>query len=130
MPDKVILLVDDDQDDIDMFHEAVREINSALKCITAGNGKVAIDLLNKAAQLPDLILLDINMPVMDGFECLKRLKQSKNLQALPVAMYSTAANHQEIKHALELGAFHYYKKPSDFKEIIKCIKSALQKVCV
>jgi len=65
-----IFLIDDDEDDLFFFKDALELIYPTLRCDTATNGKTAIDKLKVSSSLPDLIFLDLNMPVMDGFEFL------------------------------------------------------------
>ena len=71
---KRIFLVDDDVDDQLMFKEVIETINPALQCDTAANGKIALDKLKESSAVPDIIFLDLNMPVMNGYDFLIQIK--------------------------------------------------------
>src|SRR5204863_3105714 len=97
-----ILIVDDDPEDISLFCEAIHEIDSFFKCIAAKNGNEALQLLSKLAKLPDYIFLDINMPGMNGFECLSEIKKNPKLENIPVVMHSSTLSKEEINKSKEL----------------------------
>lgn len=110
-----ILIVDDDDEDIELLCEAVNEIDPNIICKTAGNGKEALKmLLSEGYQLPDYIFLDMNMPKMDGKQCLKEIKQNKLMKHIKVIMYSTSNLSADVKESLELGAVNFWTKPSNF----------------
>jgi CheY-like chemotaxis protein len=83
-----ILIVDDDNDDIEIFTEAVKTISTEINCLRACDGTEAIQLLENIN--PDIIFLDINMPGMDGGECLSVIKKKETFKNLPVVIYSTS----------------------------------------
>jgi CheY-like chemotaxis protein len=122
-----ILLVDDDSDDQSIFCDAIRSISTKVQCVTAQNGKEALTWLEKAKTLPDIIFLDINMPVMDGRETLKALKASDRFKEIPVTMYSTSANPKEIEKFKSMGA-EYLTKPNEFNALILNITEVLKKI--
>jgi CheY-like chemotaxis protein len=108
-------LAEDDPDDVELFMEALRDIDQSISCVSAANGKDLIaklrsDLFND----PELIFLDINMPEMNGWECLSVLKSDESLRHIPVVMYSTSSSPKNAHRALELGAFCFYGKPNNF----------------
>jgi CheY-like chemotaxis protein len=109
-----ILLADDDKDDRILLREALQELNSEIKLLTAEHGKACLDLLNELTVLPDMILLDINMPVKNGKETLAEIKKMETLATTPVIMYSTSANHKDIDECYHIGANLYIIKPSNF----------------
>ena len=111
-----VLLVDDDADDIELFLEALLDLDAGIACTHAKNGVDALQMLKKT-NLPDMIFMDINMPKMNGWECLKALKDDPDLQHIPVVMYSTSANDAELARALSLGAKHLFRKPHSFSEL-------------
>ena len=74
---KILMIVDDDTDDRFFFRSAIRKNNPSYECIEAENGDDALKQLRKAKYLPDFIFLDLNMPKMDGRECLEELKKDK-----------------------------------------------------
>lgn len=112
-----ILYADDDVDDRMLFTEAFSEISPSVSCITVCDGQELLRTLDKTQNLPDVIFLDINMPVMDGRECLIALKRDRRLRTIPVVMYSTAANQNEIKAFHQLGATTFIRKPGSYPEL-------------
>ncbi len=119
-----ILLVDDDTDDRDIFCEALNDVAPAITCDYALNGKEALlylaQLLGNHESLPETFFLDINLPVINGWQCLTVLKQTEALRQIPVIMYSTSSYDRDRQMAKELGALAFLSKPSDFEEL-KCI---------
>jgi len=112
---KTILLVDDDPDDQMLFKEALEDVGSTVLYLTACNGIDALDKLNMAfSVLPDLVFMDVNMPKMNGIDCLKKMQQSAVLKDIPVVMYSTSCPPSFQKDCFDNGAAHYMEKPSDF----------------
>jgi CheY-like chemotaxis protein len=86
-------LVDNDTDDQEIFKMALREIDSSISCIVADDGVTAIEQLRtNTAFIPSFIFLDMNMPLMNGKQCLKEIRKMPWLNAVPVYIYSTATN--------------------------------------
>ncbi|MRX41748.1 response regulator [Flavobacterium sp. LC2016-23] len=122
-----IYLADDDDDDRSMFVEALQEVDSSVILTQAEDGKQLLEILHSDPDpLPEVIFLDINMPKVDGFECLEQIKQDTNLKKLPIVMLSTSSDPVTIDKALELGASVYAVKPSSFEGLKTLIKNALQ----
>src|SRR5882757_6709540 len=91
------LLADDDADDKTLFCEALAEIDPGIVCHTAADGKEALAILSRRqSRKPDIIFLDINMPVMDGWQCLGKLKENSEHRNIPVIMYSTSSYQRDI----------------------------------
>jgi len=107
---KSILLVEDDIDDQEFFVEALNEIENTTLFGIANDGEEALDKLN-IPPVPDLIFMDINMPHMDGIECLTKIIQTEQIRDIPVIMLSTAIPH--IEEVRFLGARGFIEKPSD-----------------
>jgi CheY-like chemotaxis protein len=103
-----ILLVDDDRDDRDFFAEVLRELPIPSHLITLDGDQLLEYLFNNP--LPDIIFIDLNMPRINGFECLKEIKDNKELQSLPVIIYSTANNDNVNDELYRIGADHYLQK--------------------
>lgn len=119
-----VLLIDDDSDDIDLFSEAVSNISPEIKCWTANDGFEGLKLLNEElVVLPDYIFLDVNMPVMGGRECLAKIKSNSRLKSIPVFMYSTTSNANEIQELRKLGAKDFVIKPANFNSLVNLLKS-------
>lgn len=115
---KRFLLVDDDMDDAMVFGEVLAEVDPGIGFQTAPNGQEALEqLLQPGAPLPDLIFMDLNMPRMDGKQCLFEIKNNAQLQHIPVMMYTTSSHSADIEQSMQLGAICFITKPSDFKEL-------------
>lgn len=115
---KKFLLVDDDMDDTYLFGEVLAEVDPAIQLETANNGQEALEqLLKENHPLPDVIFLDLNMPRMDGKQCLFEIKQNERLQNIPVMMYTTSSHSTDIEQTMQLGAVCFITKPSDFNEL-------------
>ena len=120
---KKFLLADDDADDTSLFCEALAEISSTIECHTAENGLELFELLSKPdREKPDILFLDINMPLMNGWDCLKKLKEDADLGNIPIIMYSTSSAKRDIEMAYSLGALLYLKKPENFRELSKILE--------
>ena len=117
MEKKIFLLADDDQDDTEMFSEALAMIDNNIVCHCASDGREALKKLNELSEKPQIIFLDVNMPVMNGWQCLKHLKADKRYEKIPVIIISTSSHQREQEIAAELGAFCYLTKPNDFNEL-------------
>lgn len=117
----VLMVTDDDSDDLFLFEEALKSVDSEIHLITANDGKQALEKLYGMTDLPDLLFLDINMPGMNGWECLTRIKEDERLKILPVIMYSTSNNQRDIDKAFELQAFCFCTKPDDFKSLVRML---------
>lgn len=114
---KVLFIVDDDEDDINLFVEAVNEIDKGMGCYKAKNGEDALARLDALDLLPDVIFLDLNMPRMNGRETLERLKASDRYKNIPVVIYSTSNAQQDIDDTKNLGAADYLTKPDSFTDL-------------
>ena len=122
----LILFVDDDPDDYELFCDALNSFNKKAKCLHAADGQEALDLLNDVlVVLPDYILLDINMPVMGGKECLARIKSNPRLKDSPVVVYSTTTNFGEMDVFKELGALEFIVKPGRFNDLVSVLSKVL-----
>jgi CheY-like chemotaxis protein len=109
---KNIFLVEDDEDDHEFFIEAIKDIDKPTCIYMAKHGREAIDQLNSINPLPDVIFMDINMPFMNGFECLALLKKHVRLKSIPVVILTTSNNTADAEAARALGAAFFLCKPS------------------
>ncbi len=115
---QTIYLADDDSDDAYLFISAVRDVNPEINVVVAENGSALLEMMKSAStNFPDVIFLDINMPVMNGKDCLQALKQDPAFRNLPVIIYSTASLKREIESTYKLGAHYYFQKPDDYKDL-------------
>lgn len=122
-----LLLVDDDADDRSLFTEAIHQIDPEINLELASNGLEALQRLQSIQQKPDIVFLDINMPVMDGCECLRRIRENVTTSHLPVVICSTSSNLREINRLTQLGAT-YIRKPGSFKELVGLLQQHIRSV--
>jgi CheY-like chemotaxis protein len=121
-----IYLIDDDMDDIELFREALEEVNPSISLQYANDGYEAVKNLTEGKDaLPDLIFLDISMPIFSGLQCLASFKKDEQLKDLPVIMYTTSSQEREIRTARELGASGFVTKPNDFKVLKRLLALVL-----
>ncbi len=115
-----ILLIDDDEDDQAIFKEALEIINPLLQCDIADNGTTALDKLKNGTSLPDIIFLDLNMPVMNGIEFLIQIKKEILINKIPIGIFTTSSTLKDKTLTKDLGAQFFLIKPNDFK--VLCAK--------
>lgn len=113
-----ILLIDDDEEDQEIFLDALKQIDPQLQCSFANDGEQAMSLLGGDALIkPDLMFIDMNMPKLNGKQVLFELKKSGNLFDIPVVMYSTFFGPKDIDEITNLGAVHYMVKATKFSDL-------------
>lgn len=108
---KVCLLVDDDEDDKEIFSLALTEANPGVRCVIASDGLEALSLLARDSFVPDYIFLDLNMPLMSGKECLAAIRKQPHLSHVPVIIFSTSSSHADVQDTIALGASSFITKP-------------------
>jgi CheY-like chemotaxis protein len=119
-------MIDDDQEDQELFSDTLFSIDPSIVCIKPYDGEQALQMLTQAsAALPDYIFVDLNMPVMNGFEFLEAIKKSPSLQHIPVIIYTTSANPKHKEQAMKLGASHFITKPSSLNELKNELKKLI-----
>lgn len=121
-----ILLVEDNDGDIVLTLDAFEESKIKTNISIVKNGKDALDFLfkkNKYADAlrPDLILLDINLPIFNGHDVLKKIKQDQSLKKIPVIMLTTSSNQRDINVAYENHTNSYVTKPIDMEDFMKAV---------
>ncbi|MEO6000077.1 MAG: response regulator [Chitinophagaceae bacterium] len=120
-----IFLIDDDEDDQVIFKKALKLIDPLLQCDTATNGKIALDKLNATTSLPDIIFLDLNMPIMNGFEFLIQIRKEVGLNRIPIGIFTTSNILRDVELAKELGGRFFLTKPNDFQVLLKKLQQIL-----
>lgn len=119
-----ILFSDDDTDDALLFTQAADLMKSSILLSFAEDGEQLMRFLSRES-LPDMIFLDLNMPVKNGIECLREIRNDKKLDNLPVIVYTTSDNPRDIDTCYELKANLYVVKPTSFESIIKTLKKIM-----
>lgn len=122
---KHFFLIDDDPDELDIFSEGLSEANPGCFCTWADSPFKALDMLKTV--VPDIIFLDINMPRMDGFDCLREIKKMDNVAHVPVILYSNGINDEACKKAVDLGASGCVRKAADIPKLASIIRKVLQR---
>jgi len=119
-----ILFSDDDTDDALLFTQAADLMKSSILLSFAEDGEQLMRYLARES-LPDMIFLDLNMPVKNGIECLREIRNDKKLDGLPIIVYTTSDNPRDIDTCFDLKANLYVVKPTSFESIIKTLKKII-----
>ena len=130
MQDRIILLVEDNPDDEELTRMALEKNNITNKIIVAHDGVEAIDFLfgtgshagRDVTHLPDLILLDLKLPRVDGFEVLRRIRADARTSLLPVVILTSSKEEQDKVSGYKLGANSYVRKPVDFNQFTEAVR--------
>lgn len=121
-----VLLVEDNEGDIVLTQEAFDERKIINKLSVARNGEEAIEFLlgeaeKENSELPDLVLLDLNLPVKNGFEVLQALKEKKETKSIPVIILTTSSSQMDVDSAYNLQANSYITKPLEIDDFIQAV---------
>ncbi len=117
-----IFLADDDEDDRELFNEALNSSFFAYELVTVSNGEKAINFFRNNDYVPDLVFLDINMPKKNGIECLKFIRELHPAAGFHIIMLSTSTSGGIIETSRTNGASIYIQKPSRFHELVQYIE--------
>ncbi len=123
-----ILYVDDDYDDLFLISEAFSNYTEKLKVVHACNGKEGLGVLKTmmdSQKLPCLIIMDINMPILDGKETLKIIRTSEKIEKIPVVLFSTSKNELDIQFAKQWDA-HFISKPDKIMQMENLVQEFVQ----
>lgn len=123
-----IYLADDDQDDRLFFAEALKEIPLPIETSEFADGVGLMAKLYSDEQLPDVIFLDLNMPMMNGFECLSDIRNDEKFKNIPVIIYSTSFHKEEIERLHKMGASGYLRKPSSYNQLKTLVYKSIKNV--
>lgn len=126
MSSKEILVVDDDCDEIDIFVEALNALNKDVQCRASVNPLKALEDLSSSEKLPDLILLDYNMPLINGLEFVQRLRADQKFAGIEVIMMSTPNEAVMIPWLIQNNiAVRYMLKPNSFEKLKSTLNNIL-----
>jgi CheY-like chemotaxis protein len=122
---KTILLADDDRDDREFFRDALSAVSDDIVLHLAENGIEALNMLHSGTGTPDLVFLDLNMPMKNGYECLHDIKQDRTLLQIPIIIFSTSLQRETANEVYERGASLYIIKPNSFVDLKDLLKKVL-----
>jgi CheY-like chemotaxis protein len=131
MDEKTILLVEDNEDDVALTLRAFNKINIKNNITVAGDGEEALDYIfcrgrfkgRNPLDLPSVILLDLKLPKVNGFEVLKALRENELTKYLPVVILTSSKEEQDVINAYSLGTNSYLRKPVDFEKFFEAVKT-------
>ncbi|MBP0903689.1 response regulator [Mariniflexile gromovii] len=122
-----IILADDDEDDRMLFSEALEEISIQTTLSLFKHGQELLDyLFQPNVKLPNLIFLDINMPILNGIQCLTEIRNNSLFKDVFIAMYSTSSSEKDIEDSFQNGASVYINKPSCFNKLCEIVEKTLK----
>jgi len=110
-----VLIGDDDTDDVELFQEALYEVSPETEVKVATNGLEVLDELKSSD--PRIVFLDINMPEMNGWDCLRIIKGDKILKKIPVIVFTTSSALQDMEIAFKMGALCFLTKPDRYDDL-------------
>jgi CheY-like chemotaxis protein len=130
MNDKPILLVEDNPDDVELTMMALEKSRISNEVVVVGDGVEALDYLfargdfagRDAGVMPQVILLDLNMPRMDGLEFLRRIRADEKTRLLPVVVLTTSNEDKDKIESYKLGANSFVRKPVDFQQFVEAVQ--------
>lgn len=121
---KRILLAEDDEDNRDLVSFVMKRSQMDIELLIAENGKEAVDLAVR--EIPDLILMDMQMPVMDGYQATLAIKGDSSTSHIPVIAFTAQAKPEDKARTLKVGCAEHYSKPMDPEELLNVIRKYLQ----
>jgi len=124
LPNKPLMVIEDDQVDVMTIKRALKEIHVSNPVVHLENGEEALQYLRDPSKdKPCIILLDLNMPIMNGTEFLEVIKHDKELRRFPVIVLTTSEEQQDKLNSFNLGVAGYMAKPVDYKQFVEVMRS-------
>ena len=118
-------LIDDDDDDQEILRTVIDTVAPTWKCFSAMNGQTALEMLQSQRVVPDIVFLDLNMPLMNGHQFLQEVNKLKILQSVPIIVLTTSADPSTKAAVLELGARLFITKPDKFSDWETALKQVI-----
>jgi CheY-like chemotaxis protein len=122
---KRIFLIEDDEDDIFLFKSTLGEIDASFELEYANEGGEGLKKLKTMKRLPDVVFLDLNMPCMNGFEFMQTLKNDECLKDLPIVIFTSSNNPEDVEKTHQLGANVFLSKPVEYSLMKHKLKRVL-----
>jgi DNA-binding response OmpR family regulator len=119
----IVFIADDDDDDVSFLKSALKEVNTNVELIHFYNGRQLMNQLTTSSTSPDLIILDLNMPVLDGRETLKQIRDNSKYERCPVIILSTSTQPNERTNCTRMGADEYFPKPYNYSNYIDIVRN-------
>jgi CheY-like chemotaxis protein len=127
MEPTICFLIDDDADDQVFFDIAWKKVDKTVQCQFADDGISALKRINNNFSfIPNVIFIDINMPIMNGIRLLKEIKKIERFHPVPVYMYSTASEKRIVDECIQLGASGFIQKQADIKDLLNSFRAILE----
>ncbi len=118
-----VILAEDDIDDQILFEDAIVEAKIAIELKILSDGEKLMNYLYTVeSPLPDVIFLDLNMPCVNGFECLELIRDNDKLKEIPIIIFSTSVNKSDIINTYNKGANLYFPKPYSFQQLVDSLR--------
>ncbi|WPR72526.1 response regulator [Flavobacterium sp. NG2] len=121
-----ILLIEDDEIEVMKFNRVLSTLKMSHKIIEANNGEEAIEILKVREIVPDIIVLDLNMPKINGIEFLGILKADEHLKYIPAIILTTSNNHTDVLECYRIGIAGYVIKPLKYEDYVDRIKKMIE----
>lgn len=122
MRDNLILLIEDNPDDVELTRLALRETDLPTRMVVARDGVEAVEaLLGESAIHPQLVLLDLKLPKLDGLDVLQRMRVDERTRGLPVVVLTSSLEDEDLSRCYALGANSYVRKPVDFARFVDVV---------
>lgn len=121
-----ILLIEDDAIEVMKFNRVLKTLNLNHKIIEANNGEEALTILKVKEIIPDIIILDLNMPKINGIEFLEILKKDDYLKYIPAIILTTSNNHKDVLECYKIGIAGYVLKPLKYEDYVERVRKMLE----
>ncbi|WP_321285731.1 response regulator [uncultured Sunxiuqinia sp.] len=121
-----ILLIEDDMIEIMKLNRTISKLELPHQIVEAHNGEEALEQLKQKDRLPEIILLDLNMPKISGIEFLKILKNDPILRYIPTIVLTTSANHKDMLECYKIGIAGYVIKPLKYEDYVQKLKAVME----
>ena len=116
-----VLLIEDNEADVELMRQGLRGTGASINLLVIMDGREALNFLEAKKTLPGIIILDLNLPGVNGFDLLKALKSNADLREIPVVIFSTSSARRDIERAYQLAANGYVRKPADLDEFYQAV---------